>query len=126
MVLTCTIGYGLADNDNKRHILFFCPGLILKTISKTLGNFIENAIIQIFIKTSFPVKFKSFSVFLIRCVMQVTCKLKSAEKVNSKTFYAPKLHFAFFLKKQKNTTLQPLQMLQNIPYEDAKVFSYTY
>ena len=45
---------------------FFCPELILKTISKTLGKFTENAIIQMFIKISFPVRFKSFSVFLIQ------------------------------------------------------------
>ena len=44
---------------------FFCLELILKMISKHLCNFTENAIIQIFIKISFSVKFKSFSVFLI-------------------------------------------------------------
>ena len=85
----------------------FCPELILKTISKLLGNFTANASFRIFIKLSFPVKFKSFSVvcvffFLIKYVMQVTCKLKSAEKVNSRKFYAPKFDFCIFLQKRNN------------------------
>ena len=56
----------------------FCSELILKTIYKPLSNFTENAVFRIFIKISFLVEFKRFSVFLIKCVMQVTCKLKSA------------------------------------------------
>ena len=39
---------------------------------------------------SFPVKFKSFRVFLITFVMQITCEQNSAEKVYSRKCYAPK------------------------------------
>ena len=64
----------------------FFPQLKFKTISKSLGNFTEIAISRIFIKISFSVKFKSFSIFLIKCVMQVTCKPNFAEKVYSRNF----------------------------------------
>ena len=90
-----------------------------------------------FIKISFLVKFKSFSVFQIKCVMQVTCKLKSAEKVYSRNFYAPKfvfLHFCpkqimhdlaatsnaakiFLMRKQKNSVILNLKI---IPFDQKK------
>ena len=76
----------------------FCPELIFKTISKLLANFTENAIFRVFIKVSFLVEFKSFSVFLIKCVMKVTCKLKSAEKVNIRKSYPQNLIMSFFSK----------------------------
>ena len=72
----------------------FCPELTFKTISKPLGNFTENAIFRIFIK----IWFKSFDAFLIKCVMQVTCKLRFTEKGYSRKFDAPKFVFAFFSK----------------------------
>ena len=106
MVLTCSTGYGIADNSNKRHIFFFfffffCPGLIFKTISVPLDHYTENAIFRIFIQILFPVEFKSFSVFLIKRVMKVTCRLKSAEKVYSRKSYAPKFDFGIFSQKKK-------------------------
>ena len=76
----------------------FCPELIFKTNSKPLANFTENAIFRIFI-ISFPVEFKSFNVFLIKCVMKVTCKLKSAE-----TFIQENLKFGFGTFSPNNNT----------------------
>ena len=95
MVFTCSTGYGLANNGNVRHVLF--PELKSKTISKPFGNFRENAILRMLVIILLPVKFKMFSVFLSNCVRQVTCKLKFAEKVNTRKFYAPKFHFCIFL-----------------------------
>ena len=74
----------------------FCFELIFKTIFKPLANFAENTIFRIVINIAFPVEFKSFSVFLIKCVMKVTCKLKTFEKVYSRNSYAPKFDFGIF------------------------------
>ena len=80
----------------------FCLEVIVKIISKPLGIFADNAIFRIFIKISFPKKNLNVLVlffffcfvfflggggawgcffvlfFLIKCVMQVICKLDSA------------------------------------------------
>ena len=72
----------------------FHPVLIFKTISKSLGNFTENAIFRIFIKISFPQTLKC---------MKVTCKLKSAEKFIQENFMRQNLIFAFFSKKLSMT-----------------------
>ena len=95
MAVTCSIGYGLANNGNKR--LIFLHWVNFQNNFQALGNFIENAIFRIFIKISFPVKFKRFSVLLITCIMQVTCKQKSAENVYSRKCYAPQFDFCIFL-----------------------------
>ena len=58
----------------------FCPELILDPFPNPWVILQKNAIFRIFIQISFPVRVKRFSVFLIKWVMQITCKLKSAEK----------------------------------------------
>ena len=100
MALTCSSGYGLAHTGNKWHI-FFCFELTFKTIFKPLANFAESTIFRIVIKIAFPVEFKSFSVFLIKCVMKVTCKWKTAENVYSRNSYAPKFDFGIFSQQQQ-------------------------